>query len=98
MSLEALKSFLAKVQQDEALKKELRAAGGAQGMGIADLARFAAGKGYQFKAEDVRGELSASQLEGVAGGVTGLTMDKFSPFLKFEGAYLSPTGSLMIKF
>jgi|OpeIllAssembly_1097287.scaffolds.fasta_scaffold811834_2 predicted ribosomally synthesized peptide with nif11-like leader len=98
MSRDAFKTFLAKVQQDEALKKELRAAGGAQGIGIAELARFAAGKGYQFKAEDVSGELTPSQLEGVAGGLIGLTADKFYTAIKYDGAYLSPTGSLMFKF
>lgn len=101
MSLDAFKSFIEKVQQDEALQKELRAAGGAQGMGIAELATFAAGKGYQFKAEDVSGELNPSQLEGVAGG---LTMSAVSydwhkhEGIKLLGGYLSPTGSLMFKF
>lgn len=84
MSGEAFKAFVAKVAEDQGLRDKLRAAGGDVGMSAQALADFAKGNGYTFTAEDVTGELSDRQLEGVAGGILiGLNQpalgDKLSP-------------------
>jgi predicted ribosomally synthesized peptide with nif11-like leader len=73
MSSESLKTFLARLQNDQGLRKELRAAGGDAGMPVEAVIAFAAGKGYEFRIEDI-GELSDQQLDGVSGGtITGST-------------------------
>ena len=97
MSNERFKKFMEKVQSDESLRQELRAAGGDAGMPIEAVVAFAASKGYEFKVEDVSSELSDTALENVAGGgaqphMTGL-------FLKIDGmnTYLSSAGNLMQK-
>jgi len=102
MSNESFKTFLAKVQKDEGLRSELRAAGGEAGMPVEAVVAFAAGKGYDFKVEDVSSELSDTQLDSVAGG--GLTSYKLesynlNTFLKIDGQniYLSSAGNLMDK-
>ena len=101
MSTESFKKFMAKVQQDEGLRKELRAAGGAAGMSAEAVAAFAAGKGYEFKVEDISNELTDKQLDSVAGGVTwgDPHVSLSTQFLKIDGltTYLS-AGSLMFKF
>ena len=86
MSNESFKTFLAKVQHDENLRNELRAAGGEAGMPIDAVVAFAAGKGYEFKVEDISGELTDANLDNVAGGgaqphMIGLN----NAFLKIEG-------------
>ncbi len=40
----------------------------AQGASADDLRRFAAGKGYDFNVEEIKGELCDEQLDNVAGG------------------------------
>jgi len=109
MSSDSFKKFQSQVQQDESLKQEFRAAAGDGGMAVEKLVDFAAGKGYDFKVEDVSGELSDQQLESVAGGgdpaasqFYKMTSDHKMPineFLKIEGsrAFLSPLGTSMGK-
>jgi len=67
-------------------------------MPVEAMVAFAAGKGYEFKVEDVSGDLTDKQLDSVTGGAI---------YLKFEGlsdhklpalsTYLSSAGSLMVK-
>jgi predicted ribosomally synthesized peptide with nif11-like leader len=85
MSNESFKAFMTKVAADPGLREQLRAAGGEAGLSSQALADFAKGQGYAFTAEDVTGELSDKDLEGVAGGILiGLNQptltDKLSPF------------------
>jgi predicted ribosomally synthesized peptide with nif11-like leader len=85
MSSESFKAFMTKVTADQGLREQLRAAGGDAGVSPQALADFAKGQGYSFTAEDVTGELSDKDLEGVAGGILiGLSQptltDKLSPF------------------
>jgi len=68
MSSETFKKFMEKVQSDQGLKQELRAAGGAAGMPVEAVVAFAAKKGYDFKVEDVSTELTDKQLDTIAGG------------------------------
>lgn len=93
MSSESFKKFMEKVRSDEGLKTELRAAGSAAGMPVEAMVAFAAGKGYDFKVEDVSSELTDKQLDAVAGGA-------YDAFLKIDGlqTFSSPAGKLMIKF
>jgi predicted ribosomally synthesized peptide with nif11-like leader len=85
MSSESFKAFMTKVTADQGLREKLRAAGGDAGVSAQALADFAKGQGYSFTAEDVTGELSDTDLEGVAGGILiGLNQplafgDKLSP-------------------
>lgn len=85
MSNQSFEAFLRKVQEDETLNQELRAALGdpAEGIPAADLARFAAEKGYTFDLTEVSGELSDEDLENVAGGTTAFTSSFGSLALKF---------------
>jgi predicted ribosomally synthesized peptide with nif11-like leader len=98
MSNESFRAFMAKVQKDEGLKQELRAAGGADGMSVEAVAAFAVRKGYEFKVQDVSSELSDKQLDAVAGGLFNPT-NGLPQFLKIEGVntYLSSAGTLMFK-
>jgi predicted ribosomally synthesized peptide with nif11-like leader len=105
MSNESFKKFMEKVQSDQSLKQELRAAGGDAGMPVAAVVAFAAGKGYEFKVEDVSSELSDAALENVAGGgaqphMIGSTLTQDISVLKIDGlsTYLSSAGNLMFKF
>ena len=93
MSGESFKKFMEKVQEDESLKQELRAAGSASGMPVEAVVAFAAGKGYDFKVEDVSSELTDKQLDSVAGGA-------YDAFLKFDSlqTYFSSAGRLMLKY
>jgi predicted ribosomally synthesized peptide with nif11-like leader len=91
MSVESFNAFMAKVEEDQQLRDKLRAAGGDVGLPVQALAEFAGRHGYSFTAEDVTGELSDAQLEGVAGGmgrmITGPTRfdyDKISPTLSVK--------------
>ena len=68
MSQETFKSFMKKVEHDEGLKQELRAAGCETGIALGTLVTIAGGKGYVFKAEDVSNEVSDQQLDSVSGG------------------------------
>ncbi len=69
MSRESFEAFVSKLQQDESLQKEFREQLGApESASAEDLQKFAASKGYQFKVEDVTGQLSDKQLDAVAGG------------------------------
>jgi predicted ribosomally synthesized peptide with nif11-like leader len=94
---------MAQVQQDEGLRQELRAAGGKAGMPVDAVVAFAAGKGYQFKVEDVSTELTDANLDHVAGGGA---QPQMNTFLKLDGmhkidglsTYLSSAGKLMYKF
>jgi predicted ribosomally synthesized peptide with nif11-like leader len=98
MSSESFKSFIAKIQNDEGLKNEFRAAGGDAGMPVEAMVAFAAGKGYDFKVEDVSGDLTDKQLDSVTGGALYLKVDSFTDH-KTESlsTYLSSAGSLMYK-
>jgi predicted ribosomally synthesized peptide with nif11-like leader len=77
MSIEAFKTFLAKVQDDEEFRNQLRAAGGGAGMPAEAVVAFAARKGYAFTPA-VAGELSDQELDAVAGGL-GLILPTSSP-------------------
>jgi predicted ribosomally synthesized peptide with nif11-like leader len=81
MSQQSFADFMKKLQQDGELQRELHAKLGDPAAGIApgDLARFAAGKGYQFDVAEIQGELSDKQLDGVAGG------SFFDAFMKYDG-------------
>jgi predicted ribosomally synthesized peptide with nif11-like leader len=100
MSSESFKQFMAKVQNDQGLKQELRAAGGASGMSAEAVVAFAATKGYAFKVEDVSSELTDQQLDAVAGGLQppdGITANQPPDALKLNN-YLSVTGKVIFKF
>jgi predicted ribosomally synthesized peptide with nif11-like leader len=98
MSSESLKSFIAKIQSDEGLKNEFRAAGGDAGMPVEAMVAFAAGKGYEFKVEDVSGDLTDKQLDSVTGGALYLKIDSFTDHkTQALSTYLSTAGSLMVK-
>jgi predicted ribosomally synthesized peptide with nif11-like leader len=86
MSSESFAAFVARLDEDKALREQLRAAGGDQGLRVEALADFAKAHGYEFTADDVTGELSEKQLEAVAGGLArtfsvSTTFDKVSPVL-----------------
>jgi len=107
MSSESFKTFLAKVQHDEGLRQELRAAGGEAGMPVEAVVAFAAGKGYEFKVEEVSSELSDRQLNSVAGGInwgdgslSSTTGGLPSSYLKIDlmSTYPPDPGKQMIKF
>lgn len=72
MSRQSFEAFMGALQKDESLQKELREKIGdpAQGVKTEDLNQFAAARGYDFKVEEIQGELSEKQLDGVAGGLT----------------------------
>ena len=80
MSRQAFEDFMKKVEEDSALQQELSAALGdpEEGVGVADMARFAAGKGYQFNVDEVTDELSEEDLAKVAGGVGTLSLGSLS--------------------
>ncbi len=90
MSSESFKAFMAKVDGDQALREKLRTAGGDAGVSAQALAEFAKGHGYSFTAEDVTGELSDADLQGVAGGIL-IGMNQPLAF----GDKLSPTFSVL---
>lgn len=98
MSSESFKKFMSKMQDDEGLRQQFRAAGGEAGMPVEAMVDFAAGKGYEFKVEDVSGGLTDKQLDAVAGGAIYIKFDGLN-FPKIEGlnTYLSSAGSLMVK-
>jgi len=98
MSSESFKSFMAKIRNDEGLKNEFRAAGGDAGMPVEAMVALAAGKGYEFKVEDVSGDLTDKQLGSVTGGALYMKLDGLTDH-KVPGlsTYLSSAGSLMIK-
>jgi len=107
MSNESFKKFMAKVQTDQGLKQELRAAGGAAGMPAEAVVAFAAGKGYEFKVEEISNELSEQQLDSVAGGINwgdgslgGAAAGLPGSYHKVDGlsTYLTSAGNLMLKF
>jgi len=110
LSSESFRKFLAQVQENDSLKQEFRAAGGEAGMAVETMVAFAAGKGYDFKVEDVSSELSDQQLDSVAGGWGDPHVDrnlsavqgafpKVEVFPKVESmnTYLSSAGNLMVK-
>jgi len=67
MSSESFGAFLVKIENDAALRQELRAAGFDAGMEVEGLIAFAARKGYSLTIDDP-GELADDQLDKVAGG------------------------------
>jgi len=71
MSRQSFEAFMGTLKKDESLQKELREKLGdpAQGVSAEGLNQFAAGKGYDFKVEEIQGELSEKQLNTVAGGI-----------------------------
>ena len=66
MSLEQLKAFLAKVKGDTSLQEQLKAAKSPE-----DVVGIAKEHGHEFSADKVS-DLSGEELEGVAGGGTGM--------------------------
>ena len=85
MGKQALEQFLAKIQQDAGLRSELKKRFGTpeNGISLMQITEFAASKGYQFTAEEVEGELSEVELEGVSGGGSYFLSRKAFP--KVEG-------------
>jgi predicted ribosomally synthesized peptide with nif11-like leader len=81
------RDFLKKVQEDPALQNELRSRLGDPEAGIPtkDLAAFAAGKGYEFKVEELKGELSDDELGAVSGGALNAYI-KIDHAIKLDGA------------
>lgn len=80
MSSKAFDDFMKQVQDDIALQQELVNELGdpEQGLAIADIARFAAAKGYRFEVEEITDELSDDALEKVAGGVGTISLGSLS--------------------
>jgi predicted ribosomally synthesized peptide with nif11-like leader len=70
--MSSMQDFLKKAYEDPALQKELRAKLGdpAAGIPAQDLAAFAAGKGYKFSVDELKGDLSDDQLGSVSGGLS----------------------------
>lgn len=71
MSKKDLERFMARLQDDAGLGRELqqRLDSSETSMSAADLIDFAAGKGYRFDASDTSSELNDEQLDAVAGGM-----------------------------
>jgi predicted ribosomally synthesized peptide with nif11-like leader len=92
MSKQAFEDFIKKLQQDSNLYSELtsRFAGSEAEIAAADVAKFAAEKGYAFQVADISTELSEDQLSAVAGGLSTLSYKEYSPY--------SLGGTLYIKF
>ena len=88
MSKHALEQFLTKLQQDAGLRGELKEQLGApeDGIPMEQVAAFAAGKGYEFSADEVEGELSDAELDAVAGG-ENISLN-FFPKVELSGADL----------
>ena len=80
MSVESAKAFLAKVQKDAKLQKQLKAAAN-----VGDKLKIAKAAGFEFTGKefqslrDKAGELSDQDLEKVAGGGCGID------YCTFEG-------------
>ena len=72
MSRLSFDSFMEALQKDGSLQKELREKLGdpAHGVSAEGLNQFASGKGYDFKVQEIKSELSEKQLDTVAGGLT----------------------------
>jgi predicted ribosomally synthesized peptide with nif11-like leader len=99
MSREAVGAFMSKVEEDAALREELRSLASDEGVSIAAMAEFARSKGYDFSVEDVSAssELSDEELESVSGG--GSFDPVQSSFLKFsQKVYPGFGGSLFFKW
>ncbi len=86
MSRQSFEAFMSTLKKDGSLQKELREQLGdpAQGVSAEGLNKFAAGKGYDFKVEEIKGELSEKQLDTVAGGVVSPL--SFSSYYKIESS------------
>jgi len=95
MSRQSFEAFMGTLMKDESLRNELREKLGdpAQGVSAEGLNQFAAGKGYDFKVEEIRGELNEKQLDTVAGGIE-ISSLSFST-LKIDSSFL---GTKYIKF
>jgi predicted ribosomally synthesized peptide with nif11-like leader len=70
MSRQALEEFMARVQNDEALKQELQALGTQASQPLDAVIAFAASKGYDISVDDVGQELTDRELDAVAGGLS----------------------------
>lgn len=84
MTAKAFNGFLNKLKADAGLREELQAlAEGQKGLRPDDMVNFANAKGYEFRVEEVEGELTERALERVAGGVLdpeamlGLILDDY---------------------
>ena len=88
MSRQSFEAFMSTLRKDGSLQKELREKLGdpAQGVSAEGLNKFAASKGYDFKVEEIKGELSEKQLDAVAGGVVNPL--SFSSYYKVESSLL----------
>ena len=75
MSRQSFEAFMGALKKDPALQQELREKIGdpAQGVKSGDLDQFASARGYDFKVEEIKGELSEKQLDAVAGGLSSLS-------------------------
>jgi predicted ribosomally synthesized peptide with nif11-like leader len=95
MSRQSFEAFMGALQKDAGFQKELRERIGdpVQGVKSEDLNQFAAARGYDFKVEEIRGELSDKQLDAVAGGLLSSPTTSF--VFKFETSLL---GANYIKF
>jgi predicted ribosomally synthesized peptide with nif11-like leader len=92
MSHQAFEAFIKKLQQDGSLRKELSDQLGdlSQGVKADELNEFAATRGYDFKVQEIRDELTDQQLDSAAGGITiGGT--------QFHKVETSPLGATFIK-
>jgi predicted ribosomally synthesized peptide with nif11-like leader len=89
MSRQSFEAFMSTLNKDGSLQKELREQLGdpAQGVSAEGLNQFAASKGYDFKVEEIKGELSEKQLDTVAGGLLSGS-PSFSSFYKVESSLL----------
>jgi len=70
MSLSGLKAFLAQVDADESLRRDL-ARSGPDGVPLEALALIAAARGFQVDLAGLKDELSDAALDAVAGGTGG---------------------------
>jgi len=98
MTKQVFQQFMAKVAQDEGLRREVEALKkDEKGVPVSELTALAARKGYSFSVEDVSTELSEEELAGVAGGllpavnlahkVEGKVFPKFDSFVKLDSFF-----------
>lgn len=83
MGTKSFNAFVAKLQEDESLREEIRAAGTEDGIHVDDLSSIARAHGYEFTVDDVSEELDDAQLDSVAGG--GAVIEEYSsPTLQYS--------------
>lgn len=104
MSSRMFEDFLDQLSANGQLQEELWDMADEEGrVGMDEVARFAADRGYEFQVDDISDELSDEQLEAVTGGVDTLfhkvTISLTDTSLSAEFLKLDQyDGSLFLKF